>query len=316
MIIRNVLVNSRGGTIGSLPGGGIGISSESSTHICSPTIENNTITSNHASGISVRSISAVAQPIISNNNILDNQNNLYIMDGTNVDATLNWWGTTDSEKISQRIYDSEQNFNLGTVTFVPYLAAPNIHCPTFVNASAALGGSVIPSGIIRLNFGDSQTFNLIANTGYHVADVLINGTSIGAVNTYTLQNVTGATTFSASFALNPTPTPSPAPTVTPTIAPTQTVTPIQTATPIQTIIPIETATPTPTAAITPELTPAQTASQSPTNTPTMAPTQTAAEAITPSPSVPEFPAVIVLPLLAVATLGILVFAKRKTAKAN
>jgi hypothetical protein len=43
----------------------------------------------------------------------------------NIDATYNWWGTTDVSAINQSIYDFKNDFYLGTVNFVPFLTEPN-----------------------------------------------------------------------------------------------------------------------------------------------------------------------------------------------
>jgi hypothetical protein len=51
--------------------------------------------------------------------------NLYWYSFTNLNATLNYWGTTDEQIINQSIYDSKNDFNLGTVTFTPFLTSPN-----------------------------------------------------------------------------------------------------------------------------------------------------------------------------------------------
>jgi len=47
-----------------------------------------------------------------------------------VTVSNNWWGTTDQQAISNSIYDSKNDFNLGTVNFVPFLAAPNPQAPS------------------------------------------------------------------------------------------------------------------------------------------------------------------------------------------
>jgi outer membrane biosynthesis protein TonB len=110
-------------------------------------------------------------------------------------------------------------------------------------ASYGLGGSISPNGSVNVIFGGSQNFTINANAGYHVVDVLVNGTSVGAVSSYTIQNIQGATTISATFEPNPTPTPSPSPspsptpTPTPTPSPTPSPTPTPTATPSPTTIP-------------------------------------------------------------------------------
>src|SRR5690606_16215638 len=60
-------------------------------------------------------------------------------------------------------------------------------------------GSINPSGTVEVNCGADQTFTITADSGYAVADVLVNGVSVGAVTTYTFENVTEDQAISASF---------------------------------------------------------------------------------------------------------------------
>src|SRR5208337_3104750 len=64
---------------------------------------------------------------------------------------------------------------------------------------------VIAPGTTTINFGGNQTFTITANTGYYIADVSVNGSSVDAVSSYTFTNVQAAYTISATFALTPTP---------------------------------------------------------------------------------------------------------------
>ncbi|MFA7446072.1 MAG: putative Ig domain-containing protein, partial [Flavobacteriaceae bacterium] len=68
-----------------------------------------------------------------------------------------------------------------------------------ITASAGANGSITPDGITTVNCGANQAFAITPDSGYAVADVLVNGTSVGAVTTYTFQNVTENQTISASF---------------------------------------------------------------------------------------------------------------------
>jgi len=179
-----------------------------------PIIANNTVTYNGDGFSLIRSFSAATNPVIVNNNIYGNINyniNLGIPDTIN--ATYNWWGTTDTQAINQSIYDFKNDFNLGMVEFVPFLTAPNPAAPiipTFnIVASAEAGGSISPSGTVSVDYGDSQTFTITADTGYHIVDVTVNGSSVGAVDSYTFTNVQADYTISATFALTSTPTSSP-----------------------------------------------------------------------------------------------------------
>ena len=71
-----------------------------------------------------------------------------------------------------------------------------------ITASAGTGGSISPSGAVSVSYGTSKTFTITPNSGYRVAGVLVDGTSVGAVTTYTFNNVTANHTIAASFAAN------------------------------------------------------------------------------------------------------------------
>ena len=71
-----------------------------------------------------------------------------------------------------------------------------------ISASAGPNGSITPSGDQVVNYNDSRSFTITANTGYHIADVLVDGVSAGAVSSYTFNNVTADHTIAASFAIN------------------------------------------------------------------------------------------------------------------
>jgi len=59
-----------------------------------------------------------------------------------------------------------------------------------ITATAGEYGTIDPSGAVTVNYGDSKTFTITPNTGYHILDVKVDGTSVGAVPTYTFANVT------------------------------------------------------------------------------------------------------------------------------
>ncbi len=44
-------------------------------------------------------------------------------------AANNWWGTTDSAQISQKIFDANDDFNLGTIIYTPFLNSANPYAP-------------------------------------------------------------------------------------------------------------------------------------------------------------------------------------------
>ena len=168
-----------------------------------PTVKNNTVI-NNLNGISFNIIGEYnVNPMILENNIYGNGFNIYSTVSNNINATYNWWGTTDTQAINQTIYDYKNNFNYGNVTFTPFLTVPNSRARTYINATTSTGGSINPSGITKANYGDSQTFNITPDSGYVISDVSINGTSIGAVTLYTAQNIQGTTNISVTFTAPP-----------------------------------------------------------------------------------------------------------------
>lgn len=89
-----------------------------------PIIESNTITNN---GVGINN--PVAEAVIRNNNILGNLVNSITATTSDVDASYNYWGTTDLEAINKTIYDKKVDNALGTITFTPILNASSSSAP-------------------------------------------------------------------------------------------------------------------------------------------------------------------------------------------
>ena len=71
-----------------------------------------------------------------------------------------------------------------------------------ITATAGSNGSISPSGVLGVRFGDSQTFYIYPDPNYHIADVKVDGISVGAVSSYTFTNVSSNHTIEASFAID------------------------------------------------------------------------------------------------------------------
>jgi hypothetical protein len=71
-----------------------------------------------------------------------------------------------------------------------------------ITATAGSGGTISPSGAVQITPGTSATFTITPNTGNNVADVLVDGVTVGAITTYTFTNVQASHTIAASFAIN------------------------------------------------------------------------------------------------------------------
>ena len=68
-----------------------------------------------------------------------------------------------------------------------------------ITAAAGEGGAITPAGEVSVKEGASQTFTITASEGYDIADVLVDGQSVGAVDSYTFENVTANHTIAAVF---------------------------------------------------------------------------------------------------------------------
>ncbi|HEY6193854.1 MAG TPA: putative Ig domain-containing protein, partial [Candidatus Eisenbacteria bacterium] len=71
-----------------------------------------------------------------------------------------------------------------------------------ITPSTGANGSIAPPAAINVPYGNAQTFAFTPIVGYHIADVLVDGVSVGAVTSYTFTNVTATHTIAVSFAIN------------------------------------------------------------------------------------------------------------------
>ena len=68
-----------------------------------------------------------------------------------------------------------------------------------IKATAGAGGSISPSGNVSVREGRDQPFTITPDKGYAVANVKIDGKSIGAVKSYTFENVSRTHTIEVIF---------------------------------------------------------------------------------------------------------------------
>ena len=96
---------------------------------------------------------------------------------------------------------SSDNF---TKTFdITVTAAPLV--THSIIAATTTGGSISPSGSVTVNKGDNQEFTITPNNDYSIGDVMVDGESQGAINSYEFKNVTEDHTISVTFTVNPPP---------------------------------------------------------------------------------------------------------------
>ena len=68
-----------------------------------------------------------------------------------------------------------------------------------IEATAGAGGAISPSGSVSVREGGDQTFTITPDKGYAVSTVKIDGKSIGAVKSYTFENVSRTHTIEVIF---------------------------------------------------------------------------------------------------------------------
>ena len=132
----------------------------------------------------------------------------FYLDGTTPLAATNVkpfnynWDTTTASNgahtLTAKAYDAAGN--VGTSSNIT-ITVSNAYT---ISASAGSGGTISPAGNAVVNYGGSQTFSITPATGYHVAGVTVDGSSVGAVTTYTFSSVTANHTIVANFAVNKT----------------------------------------------------------------------------------------------------------------
>ena len=80
-------------------------------------------------------------------------------------------------------------------------------CPEYtITSSAGANGAIEPLGVTTVNYGTNKTYTITPNTGYVIAQVLVDGVNQPAAVTsgeYTFENITGSHTISATFTAIP-----------------------------------------------------------------------------------------------------------------
>ena len=70
-----------------------------------------------------------------------------------------------------------------------------------VTSSASSGGTISPTGTTSLLAGTSKTYYISPDVGYNIANVAVDGISVGSVGSYTFNNIASNHTIAASFSI-------------------------------------------------------------------------------------------------------------------
>ncbi len=94
--------------------------------------------------------------------------------------------------------DNGIKFDVAREGFSPFAVVWNTQAYT-ITASANNGGKITPSGDVTVAEGDNQTFTITPDSGYKIADVKVDGDSVGAVDSHTFKNVDANHTITVTF---------------------------------------------------------------------------------------------------------------------
>jgi len=110
--------------------------------------------------------------------------------GTGLTGENNLTVTIEKGSTGNRSYTAHWRYNGGGGSGYSYYT---------IKATAGTGGSISPSGNVSVREGRDQTFTITPDKGYAVANVKIDGKSIGAVKSYTFENVRRTHTIEVIF---------------------------------------------------------------------------------------------------------------------
>ena len=109
--------------------------------------------------------------------------------GTGLDGENNMTVTIPTGSTGNRTYKAHWRYNGSGHSYSYYT----------IKATAGAGGSISPSGNVSVREGRDQTFTITPDKGYAVSNVKIDGKSIGAVKSYTFENVRRTHTIEVIF---------------------------------------------------------------------------------------------------------------------
>ena len=121
-------------------------------------------------------------------------------EGSITGSTIIWRAPSTWEKytVSCEVSDGKESDSKSVDILVAYTTLTI----TTITSSAGPNGSISPSGNIIIDQGSDKSFIISPDAGYQIADVLVDGSSVGAVSSYTFTNVSQAHTISATFSVS------------------------------------------------------------------------------------------------------------------
>jgi len=137
------------------------------------TFQGNILSNNQDNSAPTITLYATGAPTIRYNDFVNPSNTYELSNGNSsgtadLDATYNWWGTTDASAIATKIYDFEDDFSRGVVDYSPILGTTSAAPPTGpedpeVSITAQGGTTQDPIFTLALSADASATEMLISD---------------------------------------------------------------------------------------------------------------------------------------------------------
>ena len=97
----------------------------------------------------------------------------------------------DKGKLESYTFERVTTNHTIAVTFAPKELA--------ISASAGTGGSISPSGTVKVKYGEDKSFTITPNEGYDIQSVTVDGQNKGNITSYTFEDIKEAHSISATF---------------------------------------------------------------------------------------------------------------------
>jgi len=110
-------------------------------------------------------------------------------------------------KISDVLVDGasmgpRDSYTFNSVTADHAITVEFINITYSIAVHAGSNGNISPAGTQSVAAGSSRSFTITADDGYHIGDVQVDNVSVGAVTTYSFDNINENHTLRAEFAVN------------------------------------------------------------------------------------------------------------------